>query len=98
MLAHLERGRQKLKINISHTKNTLIGWDIDVKVDAEGTEKISDVEVRVNGFPEIRDSPGNLSSWEQQLTQKGVFPGNNTVNVRVTDQNGNDTNAKQSWS
>lgn len=87
-----------MKINISHIKNTLIGWDINVKVDAEGAEKIAGVEVRVNGFPEISDSPGNLSSWEQFLTQKGVFPGNNAVEVRVTDQNGNDTNAKQGWS
>jgi len=79
-------------------KNVVIGWDINVKVDAEGAEKISDVEVRVNGFPEIRDSPGGLSSWDQQLTQKGVFPGNNAVDVRVTDQNGTDTNAKQGWS
>lgn len=87
-----------MKINISHIKNVVIGWNIDVKVDAEGAEKIADVEVRVNGSPEIRDSPGGLSSWEQQLTQKGVFPGDNTVNVRVIDQNGNDTNAKQGWS
>lgn len=87
-----------MKIIITHTKNLVIGWNIDVGAQADGSEKIADVEVRVNGFPEVRDSPNNLSSWDQQLTQKGVYPGDNKVEVRVTDQNGQETRAEQKWS
>jgi len=87
-----------MKIAISHARNVLMGWDIDVNVNAENQEKIAFVEVRVNGFPEVSetlDDPEN--SWERQLTQQGVFPGDNKVEVLVRDQNGNDTRSKQAW-
>lgn len=88
-----------MKINIAHSKNPLIGWDIDVTVQADAGQQISQVEVKVNGFPEINDSPGDsVASWEQQLLQKGVFPGDNEVEVRVNDQNGEESRAKQKWS
>lgn len=88
-----------MKINISHTKNPLLGWDINVSVQAEANQKIGEVEVRVNDFPEAQDLPGDaLDSWEQQLTQKGVYPGNNNVEVTASDQDGNQTRAEQKWS
>jgi hypothetical protein len=87
-----------MKIAITHAKNPLIGWNIDVKVNAEKQEKIAFVEIRVNGFPEVSETQGEPEdSWERQLTQQGVFPGDNKVEVLVRDQNSNDTRAKQAW-
>lgn len=88
-----------MNIKIAHIKNPLAGWDIDVNVQAEAGQQISQVTVKVNGFPEINDTPGdNLNSWEQQLIQKGVFPGDNEVEVLVSDQNGTESRAEQKWS
>jgi hypothetical protein len=87
-----------MKIAITHARNVLMGWDIDVNVNADNNEKISFVEIRVNGFPEVSETPdGAVDAWEKQLTQQGVFPGDNTVLVLVRDQNGNDTRSKQAW-
>lgn len=75
-----------------------MGWDIDVTVTAENNEEIAFVEIRVNGFPEVSETPDEpVDSWEKQLTQQGNFPGDNTVEVLVRDQNGNDKRAKQEW-
>jgi hypothetical protein len=88
-----------MKINISHTKNVLLGWDIDVSVQAEGEQKIGQVEVRINGIREATDVSGDsLVSWEQQFVQKGIYPGNNKVEVTVSDQDGDETSAEQKWS
>jgi hypothetical protein len=88
-----------MRINIAHLKNAVIGWDIDVNVQADTGQQISQVKVKVNGFPEINDAPGdNVESWEQLLIQKGVFPGDNEVEVLVNDQNGDESRAKQKWS
>ncbi len=87
-----------MKIDITHARNPLMDWDIDVKATAEHDEKITYVEIRVNDFAdvdEIEDDP--VDSWEKQLIQKGVFPGDNTVLVVVRDQNGKDTRAQQEW-
>jgi len=91
--------RGKMRINIAHIKNAAMGWDIDVNVQADAGQQISQVKVKVNGFPEINDTPGdNVASWEQQLLQKGVFPGDNEVEVLVNDQNGDESRAQQKWS
>lgn len=75
-----------------------MGWDIDVNVQAASGEKIASVEVRVNDFPEAQDSPADpLDSWSIQLRQKGVFPGDNKVDVLVTDPKGNQTRARKIW-
>jgi hypothetical protein len=91
-------GWSRMKINISHTKNAVLGWDIDVSVQAEGEQKIGQVEVRINDVPEAQDLPGDaLISWGQQLTQKGYYPGSNKVEVTVSDQDGDETRAEQKW-
>jgi hypothetical protein len=88
-----------MQINISHARNPLIGWDIGVKVQADAGQQISDVEIRINQMHEtIAPFNDGLSSWETQLTSKGVYPGTNRVEVTVTDQNANQTSAEQSWS
>ena len=87
-----------MRILVTHARNPLMGWDINVNVTADAPQKIAYVEVRVNGFPEAKDTPSNpLDSWDQTLTQKGVYPGDNLVNVQVTDQDGNDYYAEQKW-
>jgi hypothetical protein len=87
-----------MKINIAHFRNPVTGWDIDVNVQADAGQHISQVRVKVNGFPEIDESPDDLDSWEEQLIQKGVFPGDNEVEVLVNDQNGDESRAEQKWS
>lgn len=75
-----------------------MGWDITVSVLAGAGEKIASVEVRVNDFREVNDQlDPPLDSWEQLLTQKGVFPGDNRVDVVVTDDKGDDTRARKKW-
>jgi hypothetical protein len=87
-----------MKIAIAHARNVLMGWDIDVNVNAENGEKIAFIEVRVNGFPEVSETQDDpVESWEKQLTQQGVFPGDNKVEVLARDQNGGDTRSKQAW-
>jgi hypothetical protein len=88
-----------MKIEIFHARNAVLGWDIDVSVEAGSGEKIGQVEVWVNDIREVQDLPGDaLDSWEQQLTQKGVYPGDNKVEVTVNDQDGNETSGEQKWS
>ena len=88
-----------MQINISHARNPLIGWDVDVKVTADAGQQISDIEIRINQMEEqIAPLHDGLTSWETQLTSKGVYPGTNRVEVTVTDQNANASSAEQSWS
>jgi hypothetical protein len=88
-----------MKITIDHARDPLLGWDIKVSVQADTGESIAQVEVRVNDFPEIRDTLSTpLSSWEEQIKQKGVYPGDNKVEVLVRDQNDAETRAMQKWS
>lgn len=88
-----------MKITISHIKNVVIGWNIDVNVEADDGETISFVEARVNGFPEIQETPDDgVSSFDQQITGKGVFPGDNKVEVLARNQNGDEKRSEQQWS
>lgn len=87
-----------MTITIQQVRDTLMGWDIDVNVQAGTGETIASVEVQVNGFREEQDTPSDqLNSWAIQLRQKGVYPGDNQVDVLVTDQNGNQTRARKKW-
>jgi len=89
---------QSMRTLISHARNPLMGWDINVNVTADATQKIAYVEVRVNDFQEVDDTPDNpLDSWDDTLTQKGVYPGANKVDVLVRDQNGKDYRAEHKW-
>jgi hypothetical protein len=84
---------------LSHTKDPLMGWDIAASAKVDKSEKIARARIIVNGsseFDESFDPP--LSSWSKTLTQLGDFPGNNTVQLIVTDDQGNDTVAEDSWS
>jgi len=75
-----------------------MGWNINVNVTADATQKIAYLEIRVNDFQEVDDTPDNpLDSWDDTLTQKGVYPGTNKVDVLVRDQNGKDYRAEHKW-
>ena len=92
------RSRRNMKVTISPERNPLIGWDITVSVDAGEGGKIAAVEVRVNDFREVNDSfDPPLDSWEKLLSQKGVFPGDNRVDVLVTDDKGKETRTRKEW-
>ncbi len=88
-----------MDIQITHAKNPLAGWDIDVTVAAEGKELIARVRIEVNGFPECDEvATPNARKWHKQLTQQGEYPGDNKVVVTVTDDQGQDTSAVDEWS
>jgi len=84
---------------LSHAKDPSIGWDITASAKIDKSEKIAGAQIIVNGsskYDETFDPP--LSGWSKTLTQQGDFPGDNTVQLIVTDDQGNDTVAEDSWS
>jgi len=84
---------------LSHQKNPAIGWDISASAKVDKSEKIARAQILVNDSTEY-DKPFDppLSSWQQQLHQQGEFPGDNTVRLVITSDNGDDTEAEDSWS
>lgn len=88
-----------MDITIGHTRNPAVGWNIDVTVKGESaTEKVSQVIVKINGSAEPTEQLNPpMRSWHKLYTQKGQYPGDNKVEVTVSDQNGNRTDAADSW-
>ena len=83
---------------LSHQKNPAVGWDISASAKADKGEKIARAQIIVDDFPEYDktfDPP--LSSWQQQLTQQGQYPGDNKVRLIVTNDKDEDTEADDSW-
>jgi hypothetical protein len=94
----LRAGETKVTITIDQVRDVLMGWDIDVNVQAAAGEKISSIDIRINDSPVAQDSPSDpLDSWAIHLSQKGVYPGDNRVDVVVTDPTGNKTRARKKW-
>jgi hypothetical protein len=88
-----------MDVNSSHTRNPLLGWDISATAKTGKGEKIVRAQILVNDFPqsdEQFDPP--ISNWQRQLTQQGEFPGDNKVQIVVTDDKGEDTDSVDSWS
>ena len=87
-----------MNVKVTHTKNPAIGWDISAMAQSEGTEKISRATVNLNGFDEFDEtfSPP-IASWQNELLQRGQFPGENRVRVSITDDNGNETSNEDVW-
>ena len=84
---------------LSHQKNPAIGWDISASAKVEKSEKIARAQILVNDssvYDKTFESP--LSSWQQQLHQQGEYPGDNTVQLIITSDAGDDTEAEDSWS
>jgi hypothetical protein len=88
-----------MKVTIASPVQAVMGWNIDITVEAEAKEKIASVNIQVNDFTEV-DKTLNppLDSWELGLQQKGRYPGDNKVDVLVRDQDGNETRAERNWS
>lgn len=87
-----------MNLTLTHQKNPAIGWDITASAKVEKTEKIARSQIEVNGstvYDKSFDPP--LSSWQQQLHQQGEYPGDNTVELIVTSDAGDDSDAEDSW-
>jgi hypothetical protein len=75
-----------------------MGWDINVSLTADAPQKIAYIEIRVNDFQEVEQTPSHpLDSWETTLRQKGDFLHDNKVEVLVRDQDGNEYRAEHDW-
>jgi hypothetical protein len=88
-----------MTVTSTHAKNPLIGWDIAASAKADAGEKIARAQIIINGSSEYDktfDTP--LSSWQEQLSQVGDYPGDNTVEVIATSDKGEDTGSEDSWS
>ena len=87
-----------MKISDVHIR-AVAGWDVTVTAVGEGVEEIASALVRINGFPEPTETPNPpLSSWQKLYRQKGVFPGDNKLQVTVNDTREEETRFEDQWS
>jgi hypothetical protein len=87
-----------MKPTLSHQRNPALGWDITALATAERDEKIVRAQIIVDDFPEYDESFDTpLNTWQKQLTQQGQFPGDNKVQLIITDDKGQDTAAEDEW-
>lgn len=87
-----------MTVTSAHAKNPLLGWDISASAKADAGEKIARVQIIINDSSEYDktfDPP--ISSWQEQLSQQGEYPGDNTVAVIATNDKGDDTESEDSW-
>jgi hypothetical protein len=76
-----------------------MGWDISAAAKADAGEKIARAQIIINGQVAYDNSfvlP--IGSWQVQLSQKGQYPGENTVRVITSNDKGENTEADDSWS
>jgi hypothetical protein len=88
-----------MDINISHTKNPALGWDITASAKAGAGEKIARAQILVNDvsrYDRTFDHP--VVAWQDQLPQQGEYPGDNEVRVVITNDNAEDTESVDAWS
>lgn len=86
-----------MKVVILHTKNPVDAWNIDSSVTAEGSETISHVKIEVNSFPVCDQDIPSATDWQKHLIQKGQYPGENQVIVRVLNGSGKETVSIDEW-
>jgi hypothetical protein len=87
-----------MTVTSAHAKNPLLGWDISASAKADAGEKIARVQIIINDSSEYDktfDPP--ISSWKEQLSQQGEYPGDNAVEVIATNDKGDDTESEDSW-
>ena len=88
-----------MTVTSTHTRNPAEDWDISAAAKADQGELIARAQIIVNGFKEYEKTfTPPIRSWQQQLIQRGQFPGSNTVEVIVTSDKGEDTETEDSWS
>lgn len=84
---------------LTHQRNGALAWDITASAKAEAAETISAVKVVVNGVSEYSETFSRpTKQWQRTLTQKGQYPGDNTIQLIVTDGAGNETDFYDEWS
>lgn len=88
-----------MTVSSQHTKNPAAGWDISVTAKADTGEKIVRAQVIVNEISvyDMTFYPP-VSTWQEQLIQRGQYPGENTVRVVATNEHGDATVSVDSWS
>ena len=85
--------------SLSHKKNPAVGWNILASAKAGTGEKIARAQISVNGFSKYDKSFNPpLSQWQQELSQQGQFPGDNTSELNITSDKGEATANQDSWS
>lgn len=88
-----------MDVKSTHTRNPLMGWDITATATAGANEKIVRAQIIVDDFPEYDQSfDPPINNWQESLQQQGEYPGDNTVRVVITDDQGNDAASVDSWS
>jgi hypothetical protein len=88
-----------MTVGSTHQKNPALGWDISASAKADKGEKITRAQIVVNGSSQYdKTFASPVSSWQEQLNQQGRYPGDNTVDVIVTNNKGEDTESEDSWS
>ena len=88
-----------MTVTAQHAKNPALGWDISAAVKADAGEKIARAQIIINGQVAYDNSfVPPIGSWQVQLTQKGQYPGENTVRVIASNDKGEDTESNDSWS
>ena len=88
-----------MKFSITHAR-AIMGHDIDVKVEADGGETISTVEVELDGFvlgTNVLDPPN--ASFERSFVQAGdAAPGmDHALRVTASDAHGKSSSATCAW-
>ena len=88
-----------MTVSTQHAKNPAMGWDISASAKADVGEKIARAQIFINGFVAYDNSfVPPIGSWQLQLTQKGQYPGENTVRVIASNDKGENTESDDSWS
>jgi hypothetical protein len=85
-------------VTSTHARNSAAGWDISAAAKADEGERIARAQIIVNGFKEYEKTFNPpIRNWQQQLNQRGQYPGDNTVEVIATNDKGDDTEVDDSW-
>ncbi len=88
-----------MNVSSTHKRNPAVGWDISASAKADTGEKIIRAQIVVNGSSQYdKTFASPVSGWQEQLTQQGQYPGDNTVDVIVTNDKQQDTESEDSWS
>ncbi len=88
-----------MQVTSTHTRDSLMGWDISSSAQAGKGEAIARAQIFVNESSEYDQSfDPPIDNWQGSLQQQGVYPGDNTVEVVITDDKGTDSRTVDAWS
>jgi hypothetical protein len=88
-----------MKTTLTHAKNPASGWDISASASADAAEKIARAQILVGGATQYdKTFTPPINNWQQTLLQKGQYPGDNSSELIVTGDKGDDTESEDAWS